>query len=98
MPKTEEQTTVSSVRVDLGTPLEGHHVQIDTEAITLGFIEDLQSQQMGPILDGLSTVIVGGDLVGEPGVRPWLRTLRVPQFNAVAGAINAAMVAVPKES
>lgn len=82
------------IRVELKESLVGHHVYFDSEQITLGLLEDLQTLDVRGMLDSLAPCVVGGDL--PKGIdRAGLRRLTMSEFRALATGLNEAM-AVPK--
>jgi hypothetical protein len=85
---------MASIRVDLTAPLAGHWIALDDDALTMGTIEDMQSDKIGLILDAMATVIVGGDLPRGQD-KAGLRRLRPMEFKAVADAFRVALE-VPK--
>lgn len=82
-------------RVELTTgELAGRHVVVERKRLTGGFLEDMQSGEFAKILDGLSRVIVGGDLP-EGTERAGLRELPLDDLAVVAEAV-VGCVKVPK--
>ncbi len=80
-------------RVELKAPLEGHYILVDVDAITFGMIEDIQVGQAKLVLDHLSRVIVGGDLVhgDEAERREQLRKLRPREMAPMIIGVTAAL-------
>lgn len=96
------------IRVGLEGDLAGFHVLLDPEELTFGLLEDLQSGQITPIIDALTTAICGGDVpklatsnsTGTPeGDRKFrragIRRLKAGEMKALIEGVGAAF-AVPK--
>jgi formylmethanofuran dehydrogenase subunit B len=85
------------IKVDLDGPLEGRHILIDPDELTLGLVEDLEGNRAAPMLDALSACIVGGDLPRRAGsdgqpetMRATLRRLKPADFKAVIKGVGQA--------
>lgn len=82
-------------KIELGGALVGRHVAVDRKALTLGFLEDMQSQDAKLILDALSAVIVGGDLpLGNN--RAGLRKLNMDELQALIQGVMTGITDIPK--
>ena len=55
------------VTVPLGGALDGHTIDVNTNALTMGMIEDLQGGTAGLMLDAVASAVAGGTLPGEIG-------------------------------
>ncbi len=78
---------VEGMRIDLQGPLAGKHIIVDPDAITMGFFEDLQSDQLSTIMDAIASVISGGDLD-----RAGLRKLRPAEFKSLIESLQKVTV------
>lgn len=86
----------TQVTMPLEGALEGYSIVVDTDNITLGFYEDLESDMTKDRLNALSEVIVGGSLPHGTD-RTGLRKLKPVEFNALCGGIAKALQ-VPKNA
>ncbi len=82
------------VRVELGRALEGHHITVDVDNLTFGFLEDLESGKVGLILEALAGVIIESDLPNGHD-RAGLRLLKLTQIGPVLEGIKGS-AQVPK--
>lgn len=77
------------LRVDLSGALAGHHILIDSDELTFGLLEEIQSGAAAKILTAVAIAIVGGDLP-KGNDRAGLRQLRVGEMKSViTGVISA---------
>lgn len=81
------------LKIQLKGSLEGVEVLLNPEELTIGFLEDIQSAEVAPILDAISRVIIGGLPTGDG--RQGLRKLTPAQFAALIEGINRA-ISIPK--
>lgn len=82
------------IRVELDGALAGRHVLVDPKKLTAGALEDMQDNNVGMILDGLSRVLVGGDLP-QGTDRAGLRELVSEELFAVLKGVGTC-IRVPK--
>lgn len=75
-----------AVRVDLKGALEGRHLMVDPDEVTLGLLEDIQAPGWKMTIDALAGCIVGGDLPRGTD-RDGLRRLTLPGYNAVVDGV-----------
>ncbi len=85
---------MAQIRVDLGGALAGKHVIVDDDALTMGALEDMQSQRVGDVLAAVASFIVGGDLP-QGTDKAGLRKLRPSEFRALAEGTQT-VLSVPK--
>ncbi len=84
------------VRVDLHGALEGHHLVVDADELTIGTLEDMQSGSFAKMRGAAEAVIVSADL--PRGIlHTELRKLKLQEFKAVSDGI-AEVISVPKAS
>lgn len=83
-----------AVKVTLQEPLEGRFILVDPEAITMGFLEDVQSGRGKEMLDSVAEAVVEGDLPKGTD-RAGLRRLRPAEYAAVVAGVTSVM-SVPK--
>ena len=84
------------VTVPLGGALDGHTIDVNTNALTMGMIEDLQGGTAGLMLDAVASAVTGGTLPGGAD-RAGMRRLTPTEFAAVREAI-AGCLSVPKKA
>ena len=91
----------TQISMPLEGSLDGYSIIVDTDQITLGFFEDLESPLMKDNLNALTEVIVGGRLphgdITADTLRPCLRKLKPAQFNDLAVGMQKAL-RVPKNA
>lgn len=75
-------------RVDLAGRLSGYYVMVDVDQIDCGLLEDLESKNVGTILDAMARLVVGGDLPHGTD-RAGLRRLTPHQIAEVIKVIPA---------
>jgi hypothetical protein len=93
--KTVQKPTAKPVlrRVELGAPFEGKYLELDRKQLKVGFIADLQQSRMGPVIDGLARIVVGGDAYPEGSdLTAWLRDLDADEFGAICNGLTEIMV------
>lgn len=82
------------ITVPLKGALDGHTIEVDSRALTMGMIEDLQGGTAALMLDAVTSAVTGGTLPG--GVdRAGLRRLTPTEFASVCEGI-AGVLSVPK--
>lgn len=84
------------VTVPLGGALDGHTIDVNTNALTMGMIEDLQGGTAGLMLDAVASALAGGTLPGGSD-RAGMRRLTPTEFASVCEAI-AGCLSVPKKA
>ena len=82
-------------QIELDGALAGRHVMVNRQALTLGFLEDMQSQEAKLILDALAACIVGGNLP-QGNNRAGLRKLNMDELQALIVGVMAGITAIPK--
>lgn len=67
-------------RIELTGVMAGKHIIVDVDKLTVGTIEDIQSNQMATVRGAIEGLITGGD-VGP------LRDLHLAEFHVVSDAV-----------
>jgi hypothetical protein len=83
-------------RISLDGALEGHHVMVNEDAVTMGFLEDIQTSRASVLLDALAGAVVGGELPHGTD-RAGLRKLSPEKFAALLKGVTAS-TDIPKAS
>ena len=79
----------STVTVALGGALAGRQIEVDLDELTIGTLEDLESQRVTSVKAALCSLIVGGDLGTGEALSATVRRMRVAEFGALAdGVLN----------
>lgn len=77
------------MRIELGNELAGRWVEINANAYTIGFLEDMQANRTTIILDALARTITASNLSGGSD-RNGLRTLTRAEFGALMTGVLGA--------
>jgi hypothetical protein len=79
-PRIQRKTAESgAIRVELANDLEGFHILVEPDALTMGLLEDIQAGSAGTMLDAVVSTISGSDLPHGHD-RTGLRKLTPSQF------------------
>lgn len=86
----------NAVRADLQGALEGYHVEVNPDAVTMGFFEDAQSDRASQMLDSVAGAVVGGNLPKGTD-RASLRRYTPAELGAIVAAI-VSTTSLPKNA
>lgn len=74
------------IRVELEGALAGHYLVVDDDLLTMGFLEDLQTDRVASMLSTIAQAILESDLPRGHD-RAGLRSLKPAQFQAIVNGL-----------
>jgi hypothetical protein len=84
-----EQTGGEIVPVTLSGPLAGKQIMVDLDRLTIGTLEDMESQRVTVVKAAICSLIVGGDLGDD--VSAATRKLKPGEFGALVDGVLGAI-------
>jgi hypothetical protein len=81
------------IRIELTGALAGHHIVVDSDKLTMGFLEDLEGPTVRHILDSTAGAILSSDIPGastQAEMQLAVRNMKRPAFMALVAGIKEA--------